>query len=138
MDSIFLMNLKDIQPSQLYISKRKLAKIQEKLDPNKKESLEIIPVKKLGTDIIYSDGHTRAYAAHQLGWQEVRVEWETEDLDWEMYEVCVDWCKKDEIYSIADLSSRVISHKDYEILWYERCNQLKKQVEEKRSKNTIK
>ncbi|MCE7746730.1 MAG: hypothetical protein GPJ52_16505 [Candidatus Heimdallarchaeota archaeon] len=53
MDSIFLMNLKDIQPSQLYISKRKLAKIQEKLDPNKKEGLEIIPVKKLGTDIVY-------------------------------------------------------------------------------------
>ena len=138
MDSIFLMNLKDIQPSQLYISKRKLAKIQEKFDPNNFESLEVIPVKKLGTDIVYSDGHTRAYAAHLLGWQEVRVEWETEDLDWEMYEVCVDWCKQAGISTIADLSSRVISHKDYEILWYERCNQLKIQMEEKRSKTIIK
>jgi hypothetical protein len=138
MESIFLMNLKDIQPSQLYISTKKLAKIQEKIDPNNKESLEIIPVKKLENDIIYSDGHTRAYAAHLLGWQEVRVEWETEELDWEMYEICVDWCKTDGIYTIADLSSRVISHKDYEILWYERCNQLKKQMEEKRGKNTVK
>lgn len=138
MDSIFLMNLKDIQPSQLYISKRKLERIQEKLDSDKKESLKIIPVKKLGTDIVYSDGHTRAFAAHLLGWQEIRVEWETGVLDWEMYEICVDWCKNDEIYTIADLSSRVISHMDYEILWYERCNQLKKQMEEKRSKTTIK
>lgn len=138
MESIFLMSLKDIQPSQLYISTKKLAKIQEKIDPNNKESLEIIPVKKLGNDIIYSDGHTRAYAAHLLGWQEVRVEWETEELDWEMYEICVDWCKTDGIYTIADLSSRVISHKNYEILWYERCNQLKKQMEEKRGKNTVK
>jgi len=138
MDSVFLMNLKDIQPSQLYISKKKLAKIQETLDPNDKESLEIIPVKKLGTDIVYLDGHTRAYVAYLQGWTEIRVEWETEDLDWEMYEVCVNWCKKDGIYTVADLCSRVISHKDYEILWYERCNQLKKQMEEKRSKHKIK
>lgn len=138
MDSVFLMTLKDIQPSQLYISKKKLAKIQATLDPNDKESLEIIPVKKLRIDIVYSDGHTRAYVAHLLGWQEVRVEWETEDLDWEMYEVCVDWCKQAGISTIADLSSRVISHKDYEILWYERCNQLKIQMEEKRSKTIIK
>ncbi|NHJ33374.1 MAG: hypothetical protein FK732_10975 [Asgard group archaeon] len=138
MNSVFLLKLTDIQPSQLYISEKKLAKTQKKFDPNDIESLEVIPVKKLGDDIIYTDGHTRAYAAYLLGWKEVKVEWETEDLDWEMYEICVDWCKQDGIYSIADLSSRVISHKEYETLWYERCNQLHKQMEEKRRKTAAK
>ncbi len=128
MTSVFLMKLKDIQPSQLYISKKKLKKIQKEIDPNNIDSLEIIPVKKLGNDIIYSDGHTRAYAAYLFGWEEVRVEWETEDLDWEMYEICVNWCKEVGIYTIADLSSRVISQKDYEILWYKRCKDMQDEL----------
>lgn len=131
------MNLKDIQPSQLYISKKKLAKIQEKLDPNIKDSLEVIPVKKLGNDIIYSDGHTRAYAAHLLGWKEVKVEWETEDLDWEMYDICVDWCKKAGILTIADLETRVIAHKEYEILWYKRCRDMQDELIEQRRNREI-
>jgi len=132
MPSTFLMKLKDIQPSQLYISKKKLVKIQQKLDVNNPDSLETIPVKKQGNDIVYSDGHTRAFAAYLLGWEDVRVEWETEDLDWEMYEICVDWCKKAGIFSIADLESRVITHEEYEILWYKRCKDMQDKLTKQR------
>lgn len=49
-------------------------------DPDKHESLEPIPVKKLGEDIIFVDGHTRAFAAFLHNLSEVPVYWEDEEL----------------------------------------------------------
>ena len=37
MDDIFLMNLKDIQPSQLYISKKKLANLEKEIEKKQQE-----------------------------------------------------------------------------------------------------
>jgi hypothetical protein len=54
------------------------------------------------------------------------VYWEDEELDWDAYEVCVVWFKKEEIHMIADLKCRVVFQKDYEILWYRRCEKCNK------------
>ena len=133
MSKIFEMKISEIQPSQLYISKKKLAKVNKFFDPKNKETLGIIPVKKLGKDIIYTDGHTRAVAAFLAGYQEITVEWEDEDLDWEMYEVCVQWCKDDKIFKAKDLAKRLVSHKDYKLLWYKKCEILHKEFDMKRN-----
>ena len=135
MGTTFLMLLDKIQPSQLYLSKRKLINVQKKIDPSKVESIGVIPIKKLGEDIIFTDGHTRAFAAYKAGFKEVFVEWETENLDWDMYEVCVKWCKDSGIFSIRDLEHRIISHKDYKILWYDRCEKLQNELVKKNIKN---
>jgi len=131
---IIEMDLNSIQPSQLYISKQKLAKVKQKFDPKDISTLESIPIKKLKNIIFYTDGHTRAFAADQEGFARVPVIWEDEELDWEMYEICIKWCKDAGIYSIADLKSRVVDQKEYELLWYKQCDDLHKNLTKKRGK----
>ena len=126
------MELAKIQPSQLYISEDKLASVKTKIAGKDIAELEPIPIKKLGNDIIYTDGHTRAFLAHQMGLAEILVEWEDEDLDWEMYKICVQWCKDEGIFTIVDLEKRVVPHKQYEIVWYKRCDVLHAEIEQKR------
>lgn len=96
------------------------------------KSIEPIPVKKLGDDIIFVDGHTRAFAAFLHGFSEVPVYWEYEELDWDVYKICVEWCKSEGIRTIADLKNRVIPQGEYEVLWYERCEKMQRNLERKR------
>ena len=130
----FKMKYSDIQPSQLYISEEKLAKIKEKFNSKDLSTLEAIPIKKIGEEIFYTDGHTRAFAAYQAGFSEIPVIWEDEELDWELYQICIKWCKDAGIYSIADLSERLVEQKEYEILWYKRCDDLHKELKKNRAK----
>ncbi len=134
------MELINIQPSQLYISKQKLATVKEKFNLKDIATLKPIPVKKIKNTIFYTDGHTRAFAAYQEGYTRIPVTWEDEELDWEMYEICIKWCKDEGLYSIADLGSRIVDQKEYEILWYKRCDDLHKKLDinraqKKNSKN---
>ena len=131
MTEIYLMELSKIQPSQLYISSRKLNSVMKNF-ASKPSLIEPIPVKKLGDRIVFVDGHTRAFAALLHRFPKVPVYWEDEELDWEAYENCVRWCLEEGIYTIADLRSRVVSHQKYEKLWYERCGKMQKELEEKR------
>lgn len=128
------MELNKIQPSQLYISKQKLAKIKENFNPKDLSTLKVIPIKKIDNEIFYTDGHTRAFAAYQADLKKIPVIWEDEDLDWELYHICINWCKDAGIYSIADLSDRVVDQKKYEILWYKRCHKLLQQLALNRNK----
>ncbi|MHA1462434.1 MAG: hypothetical protein ACTSQ0_05130 [Candidatus Heimdallarchaeota archaeon] len=127
------MALSKIQPSQLYISEKKLASIKEKITKNGTVELDPIPIKKLGEDVIYTDGHTRAFLAYQKGDKEITVEWDDDELDWEMYEICVQWCKDEKIFSIADLQKRIVPHKKYEVVWYKRCKTLHTEIALKRA-----
>lgn len=134
MAKTFMMKLDEIQPSQLYISSEKLSEVRKTLDPDKPESIEPIPIKKLGGEIIFVDGHTRAFAAFLHNVYEVPVYWEDEELDWDAYEICVGWCKKEGIQTIADLRNRVVSQRDYEILWYGRCEKMQQDLAKIRRK----
>ena len=125
------MELNEIQPSQLYISSEKLNSVMENFS-SKPKLMEPIPIKKLGDQIIFVDGHTRAFAALLHRFPKVPVYWEDEELDWEAYEICVEWCRKAGIKTIADLKSRVISHQEYEKLWYARCAKMQKELKDKR------
>jgi len=131
MTKTFFMKLDEIQPSQLYISSDKLRNVMKDF-PSKQASIEPIPIKKLRDQIIFVDGHTRAFAAFQCGFSTVPVYWEYEELDWEAYEICVEWCKEEGIYTIADLKNRIVSHQQYEKLWYGRCAKMQKKLEDKR------
>lgn len=133
MTKTFMMKLSKIQPSQLYISSEKLSEVMKTFDPEKPELIEPIPVKELGNQIIFVDGHTRAFAAFLHNIQMVPVYWEDEELDWDAYEICVGWCKEEGIRSIADLKTRVIPQKDYEILWYRRCEEMQRDLAERKS-----
>lgn len=133
-----MMKLKEIQPSQLYISSEKLSEIMKTFNSANHELIEPIPIKKLGNEIIFVDGHTRAFAAFLHGLSEIPVYWEDEELDWDAYEICVEWCKKEGIRTIADLKDRVVSQKDYEILWYARCEEMQRELAKKKHKHLTK
>jgi hypothetical protein len=129
---MFKLHLLKIQPSQLFISAEKLSRVLEDFDPNNPESLEPIPVKSLGGAIIYTDGHTRALAAHHRGLTEIPIVWDDDDLDWEAYEICVRWCKEEGIHTIADLEGRILDPESYEKLWLKRCQEMHAQLEAQR------
>jgi hypothetical protein len=131
MTDVFLTKLDLLQPSQLYISTKKLDLVLKDF-PSEPAAIEPIPIKKLHDETIYVDGHTRAFAAYLRGISEIPTYWEDEELDWEEYEICVQWCKDEGIFTIADLENRVISHPQYEKLWYARCDRMQKDLEQKR------
>jgi hypothetical protein len=126
------MNLESIQPTQLYISSKRLDRIMRSLKQSKSVLAEPIPVKKLGDQVVFVDGHTRAFAAFLLGLSEVLVYWEDEELDWEEYEICVEWCKKEGIHSISDLKNRTVPPKDYQILWLDKCRRMQEDLQARR------
>lgn len=133
MTKLFMMKLGEIQPSQLFINSEKLSLVMKTFDVTPR-SIEPIPVKKIGEQIVFVDGHTRAFAAFLKGMSEVKVYWEEDELDWDEYEVCVDWCKKEGINTIADLKERVIPSKEYQVLWLDRCEKMQRELEAKRNK----
>jgi len=135
MTEIFLMSLKEIQPSQLYVSSEKLSRVLETFSSGGSGSLEPIPVKELNGEIVSTDGHTRALALYLKGFSEVEVEWEDTELDWEAYEICVAWCKEEGVFSIADLRNRIVEPSEYQVLWLDRCRKMQEELETSRSKS---
>jgi hypothetical protein len=131
---VFMMKLSKIQPSQLYICSEKLSEVMKTFNADDPKSMEPIPVKKLEDDVVFVDGHTRAFAAFLCGFSEVPVYWEYEELDWDAYRICVEWCKREGIRTIADLKNRVVPQRKYEKLWYERCEKMQRDLEMKRKK----
>ncbi|MBN1876989.1 MAG: hypothetical protein JXA33_22395 [Anaerolineae bacterium] len=115
------MPLAEIQPSQLYISLEKLAQVQAWWQPPRLETLTPVPIKQLNGRIIYTDGHTRAFAAYWQGLAEIPVFWDTDELDWEAYQICVEWCLEAQIHTVMDLEGRLLSPSAYERLWRDRC-----------------
>ena len=67
MTDIRELKLYDLQPSQFYISEKKLRDIREWFDPQDLSGLEPIPVKMLEGVPVMTDGHTRAVAALLCG-----------------------------------------------------------------------
>jgi hypothetical protein len=124
MSKSFALPLTQIQPSQLYISSEKLAAICTWWHPPRLGTLPPIPVKLLHGRVIYTDGHTRAFAAHRHGFREVPVYWDEDDLDWEAYRICVDWCLSVGIRTIMDLEGRVVTPEVYATAWLDRCRRM--------------
>ena len=137
MPKTFMMKLDKIQPTQLFISSEKLSEVMKTVDPKNPKSMEPIPIKKLGKEIIFVDGHTRAFAAFLHDFSEIQVYWEDEELDWEEYKICLKWCKKEKIRTIADLKNRIVSQEDYEILWYKRCEKMQRNLKQKRKQKLL-
>lgn len=132
MPDYFLMALAEIQPSQLYISAEKLAHIMDWWHPPHLEMLPAVPIKRLNNWVIFTDGHTRAFAAYRQGFSEVPVFWDEDELDWEAYQICVDWCIEAGIHTVMDLKKCVLPPDDYEVLWLGRCREMQAALAAKR------
>jgi hypothetical protein len=128
----FLLGLDQIQPSQLFINRAKLARVQAGFHPEQPVVMEPLPVRRFGTRLVFTDGHTRALAAYLAGLRSVSVVWDEDDLDWEAYQICVDWCLEAGIRTIADLADRIVPAREYEVVWLQRCARMQRALAESR------
>jgi hypothetical protein len=126
------MNLKSIQPSQLYISESKLESVRSWFSPSQIKSYEPLPIKELDGVVFFTDGHTRALAAYISGIKVTKVYWDEDELDWDVYRECIKWCIDEGITSIEDLSDRIITHDEYKKLWLDRCQEMQDKLLAKR------
>ena len=128
MNKEIIMSLYEIQPSQLYINSMKLENVLSWFKSENTNYYDAIPIKKLNNKVIFTDGHTRAYAAHLKGISEIKVYWDEDDLDWNAYQICVDWCINENINSIKNLDKRVILNEEYKVLWLEKCRKMHEEL----------
>lgn len=128
MKNVVGIQLAALQPSQFYISEKKLREIQGWLQPEELSNFEPIPVKLLDGVLVMTDGHTRAAAALLAGLYEVPLVWDEDELDWDMYRRCVEECKRRGVHSPKDLLQRIISEAAYKEKWDRWCDEMHAQV----------
>ncbi|MBO4299415.1 MAG: hypothetical protein J5602_03895 [Clostridia bacterium] len=126
------LTLRDIQPSQFWISAGKLAEIETWFNPNDLSNFEPITIKWLDGAPMMTDGHTRAVAAIRAGLTRAPLMWEPDEWDWDMYRACVEECRARGVFSPYDLTARVVSQEDYETLWNGWCDEMHARVEAER------
>ena len=124
-------SLKDLQPSQFYISQAKLSNIQAWFRKDDLSNFEPLPVKVLDGIPILTDGHTRAVVAILAGLESVPLVYEEDELDWNLYRYCVEQCNQKGIHSPYDLVDRVISAHEYEEKWISWCEQIPSKLQQK-------
>ncbi len=134
MTKSFYIDLRTIQPSQLYVSEKKLDQVKNWFAAHEIDSYEPLPLKEIDGVIFFTDGHTRALMTHLCGIERIKVYWDDDDLDWEAYQECVRWCIEAGITSIKDLADKIIPHEEYEKLWIGRCDNLHEQLEIQRER----
>ena len=122
------LKLSDLQPSQLFISEKKLEEVNAWFDPDDLSRFEAIPVKMLDGLPVMTDGHTRAAAALLAGCERVPLVWDTDELDWDMYRRCVKECRKQGISSPRDLLERIIPEEAYEKKWNRWCDVMQAEI----------
>ena len=128
------LTLRDIQPSQFWVSEGKLANVMAWFDPGDLSNFEPIPIKLLDGVPMMTDGHTRAVAAIRAGLERAPLMWEPDEWDWDMYRVCVKECRARGVFSPHDLAGRVVSAADYRTLWDDWCDDMHERVEAERSR----
>lgn len=133
--SLLNIDILEIQPSQFYLSAGKIEQIKTWFSPTDLSNFVPIPIKELNGHIIFTDGHTRAFVAYKAGLKRIPFYWDEEDLDWEMYQICVDACRKRNIASVADFQSRILPVSDYKRDWIGWCEVMQEVLELQRCFN---
>ena len=121
-----ILDLKDLQPSQFYISKNKIKEI-EKWFKEDLSNFDPIPVKLLDGRLVMTDGHTRAIVAIMHGIDKVKVVEDNDDLSWDMYRKCVEECIKRGITTPYNLTDRIVDEDAYHKLWDKWCDNMQEE-----------
>ena len=121
--------IRNIQPSQLYISRKKYDFVNSfMIEQAPNHNYEPISVKVLNNEIVFLDGHTRALWLINKGYRKIKIYYEEEkEWDWDGYLECIRLCKSENIFSVSDLRSRIIPHEEYKIKWYKKCSEIFKE-----------
>lgn len=121
----FMIDISKLQPSQLYISEYKLEQVSKWIQADE-HNYDSVPIKKYNDSLVLTDGHTRAVALLLSGVKELKVCWDEDDLDDDLYCECIKWCKEESINTVEDLCTRIIDKESYEKKWLNRCMMYRK------------
>lgn len=120
----FRVPVEEPQPSQLFLSGRKLHAATEWFDFDEPR-YEPISVLRLDGEWVCIDGHTRAYLAYLAGAEELLVAEATDESHpVALYADCIGWCEAKNLTSVAGFAGRVVSHETYERRWVDRCRRV--------------
>ena len=115
------VKIKDLHPTQLYLSEKKLQDIQMLYQSVERPNLNPISVLASGDRLLITDGHHRAYQALLAGQDTISAEWDKDGSD-EIYALYAQVCEERKIYSILDLKNRILAQDEYEAKWYNWCD----------------
>ena len=115
------VNIKDLHPSQLYLSEKKLQDIQMLYQSKEKRNINPISVLAFGNCFLITDGHHRAYQALLVGQDTISAEFDRDGGD-ELYHLYAQACEKRKIYSVLDLKNYILPQDEYEAKWYNWCD----------------
>ena len=115
------VNIKNLQPTQLYLSEKKLKAIQNLYQSAETFNMDPISVLSFGDRLLITDGHHRAYQAMLLGQDTISAEWDKDGGD-EIYALYAQVCEERKIYSILDLKNHILAQDEYEAKWYNWCD----------------
>ena len=115
------VNIKNLQPTQLYLSEKKLKAIQNLYQSTETFNMAPISVLSFGDYLLITDGHHRAYQALLLGQDTISGEFDRDGGD-ELYHLYAQACEERKIYSVLDLKNHILAQDEYEAKWYNWCD----------------
>ena len=115
------VNIKDLHPTQLYLSEKKLQDIQMLYHSVERQNINPISVLAFGDGLLITDGHHRAYQALLAGRNTISAEWDKDGGD-EIYHLYAQACEERKIYSVLDLKNHILPQDEYQAKWYNWCD----------------
>ena len=115
------VNIRDLHPTQLYLSEKKLLDIQMLYQSVELINVDPISVLAFGDCLLITDGHHRAYQALLAGRDTISAEFDRDGGD-ELYHLYAQACEERKIYSVLDLKNRILPQDEYEAKWYNWCD----------------
>jgi len=131
-DLLNKLTFKDIKPSQLYISEKKIDEINKWFNKDDLSNFNPIPLKYINGKFVIVDGHTRAVVAIKNGLDKVPFEIEKEEWDWQMYDYCIKECEKRNINTPYDLLNYIVCESEYDLKWNKWCNSMQDDIRKTR------
>ena len=122
------VNIKNLHPTQLYLSEKKLKAIQNLYQSAETFNMAPISVLSFGDYLLITDGHHRAYQALLVGQDTISAEFDRDGGD-ELYHLYAQACEKRKIYSVLDLKNHILPQDEYEAKWYNWCDGFNQAVE---------
>ena len=115
------VNIKDLHPTQLYLSEKKLQDIQMLYHSVERQNINPISVLAFGDGFLITDGHHRAYQALLAGRDTISAEFDKDGGD-EIYHLYAQACEERKISSVMDLKHHILAQDEYEAKWYNWCD----------------
>ena len=115
------VNIRDLHPTQLYLSEKKLLDIQMLYQSVELINVDPISVLAFGDCLLITDGHHRAYQALLAGRDTISAEFDRDGGD-DLYALYAQACEERKIDSVLDLKHRILPQDEYEAKWYNWCD----------------